>query len=313
MPLPGRFTPMSMQDTASGVALWRQVADGIERGIADGTLCRRRKAAGRDRNRRHLSRQPPHRAPGAGDAGRARPGARRTRQRHLCRGAAARLSACARARGSPKSSAPAAASRAAADRAKDEPATRELARQLGLKTGAPLIRIEALRFADRTPICVSTNWLAAERFADAGGIYERVRSMTKLLAHYGIRDYRRASTRVTAAIVDATDAARLDLALGRPMLVVDSTDVDADGKPLLTSRSRFAAERVEFVVENSAELRITRSARRPMIAKRSLPEIQSMAATATRIIRIRNATYRNHRSGSARRAAGRCRPRRRCR
>src|SRR6202049_146734 len=29
---------MSMQDTASGVALGRQVADGIERGIADGTF-----------------------------------------------------------------------------------------------------------------------------------------------------------------------------------------------------------------------------------------------------------------------------------
>ena len=56
--------------------------------------------------------------------------------------------------------------------------------------------------------------------------------MTKLLAHYGIRDYRRASTRITAGIVDATDAARLDLALGRPVLVVDSTDVDTDGKPL---------------------------------------------------------------------------------
>ena len=27
-----------MQDTASGVALWRQVADGIERGIADGSF-----------------------------------------------------------------------------------------------------------------------------------------------------------------------------------------------------------------------------------------------------------------------------------
>src|SRR5260370_6057692 len=27
---------MSMQDAATGVALWRQVADGIERGIADG-------------------------------------------------------------------------------------------------------------------------------------------------------------------------------------------------------------------------------------------------------------------------------------
>jgi GntR family phosphonate transport system transcriptional regulator len=72
-----------------------------------------------------------------------------------------------------------------------------------------------------------------------------------LLTHYGIRDYRRASTRVTAAIVDATDATRLDLALGRPILVVESTDVDTEGKPLLTTRARFAAERVEFLVENA--------------------------------------------------------------
>jgi GntR family phosphonate transport system transcriptional regulator len=135
--------------------------------------------------------------------------------------------------------------------ASEEPATRELARQLGLKTGTLLVRIEALRFADRTPICVGTTWLAAERFPEAERIYERVRSMTKFLAHYGIRDYRRASTRVTAAIVDATDASRLDLALGRPVLVVDSTDVDAEGKPLLTTHARFAAERVEFLVENS--------------------------------------------------------------
>jgi GntR family phosphonate transport system transcriptional regulator len=28
---------MSLQDAAAGVALWRQVADGIERGIASGT------------------------------------------------------------------------------------------------------------------------------------------------------------------------------------------------------------------------------------------------------------------------------------
>jgi GntR family phosphonate transport system transcriptional regulator len=33
--------------------------------------------------------------------------------------------------------------------------------------------------------------------------------------------------------------------------VVDSTDIDADGKPLLTTRARFAAERVEFVIDNA--------------------------------------------------------------
>src|SRR6266576_2159203 len=112
--------------------------------------------------------------------------------------------------------------------ATEEAATRELARELGLKTGALLVRIESVRLADRAPICVSTTWLSAERFPDAGKVFANLRSMTKLLAHYGIRDYRRASTRITAAIADATDAARLDLALGRPVLVVDSTDFGPD-------------------------------------------------------------------------------------
>ena len=120
-----------------------------------------------------------------------------------------------------------------------------------MKAGALLIRIESVRSADRTPLCVSTTWLSAERFPGAGQVFASVRSMTKLLAHYGVRDYRRASTKITAAIADATDAARLDLALGRPVLVVDSTDIDPSGKPLVTKRSRFAAERIEFLIENS--------------------------------------------------------------
>ena len=37
---------MSIQDTASGVALWRQVADGIERGIADGRFAAGEKLPG---------------------------------------------------------------------------------------------------------------------------------------------------------------------------------------------------------------------------------------------------------------------------
>jgi GntR family phosphonate transport system transcriptional regulator len=32
--------------------------------------------------------------------------------------------------------------------------------------------------------------------------------------------------------------------------VVDATDHDLDGKPLVTKHSRFAAERVEFLVES---------------------------------------------------------------
>lgn len=45
-------------------------------------------------------------------------------------------------------------------------------------------------------------------------------------------------------------ATRRHSATPEPVLVVDSLDTEPNGKPLLTSRSRFAAERVQFVIEN---------------------------------------------------------------
>jgi GntR family transcriptional regulator, phosphonate transport system regulatory protein len=242
---------MNMQDTASGVALWRQVADGIERNIADGTY-----ASG-------------EKLPGENEIAEAYRVNRHTVRRALAALAERGLVRAERGSGTyveaPKLAYPlrsrtrfseivGAGGREPGGQligSAIEPATRELAKHLGLKTGAPLLRLDVLRFADRTPICVATNWLPAARFADAAPLYEKMRSMTKLLAHYGIRDYRRQSTRVTAAIINAADAVQLDLTLGRPVLIVESTDVEADGTPLLTSRSRFAAERVEFVVENA--------------------------------------------------------------
>jgi GntR family phosphonate transport system transcriptional regulator len=72
--------------------------------------------------------------------------------------------------------------------------------------------------------------------------------MTATLAHYGISDYRRQSTHISAATADATDAERLRLPAGRAVLIVDSIDVTAGGVPILTTRARFAADRVELVV-----------------------------------------------------------------
>jgi GntR family phosphonate transport system transcriptional regulator len=241
---------MSIQDAASGVALWRRVADGIERDIADGRFAAGAKLPGETeiadiyRVNRHTVRR--------ALAALSERGLVRAERGSGTYVEAPRLAypLRSRTRFSEIVGAGGREPRGQMIAASDEPATRELARELGLKTGAPLVRIEGLRLADRTPICVSTSWLSSERFPDAGSVFASARSMTALLAHYGIRDYRRGSTRITAAIVDATDAARLDLALGRPVLVVDATDVDTSGKPLVTKRARFAAERVTFEVES---------------------------------------------------------------
>jgi len=241
---------MSMQDGASGVALWRQVADGIERGIADGRFAAGDKLPGEMeiaetyRVNRHTVRR--------ALAALAERGLVRAERGSGTYVEAQRLAypLRSRTRFSEIVGAGGHEPRGQFIESSEEAATRELARELGLKAGAPLIRIESVRLADRTPICISTTWLSAELFRDADKVFAASRSMTKLLAQYGIRDYRRATTRITAAIADATDATHLDLPLGRPVLVVDATDVDLSDRPLVTKRSRFAAERVEFLVEN---------------------------------------------------------------
>src|ERR1700752_1645635 len=242
---------MTMQGAASGVALWRQAADGIERGIADGTFASGERLPGEIeiaetyRVNRHTVRRALATLSGRGLVRAERASGTYVETPRLA------YPLRSRTRFSEIVGAGGREPRGQLIEANEELATGELARVLALKTGAPLVRIESVRLADRTPICVSTSWLSAEQFPDAGRVFANVRSMTKLLEHYGVGDYRRGSTRITAAIAEATDATRLDLALGRPVLVVDSTDVDLSGKPIVTKRSRFAAERIEFLIENS--------------------------------------------------------------
>jgi len=131
----------------------------------------------------------------------------------------------------------------------EEPASGAIAERLRIPAGAPVIRLEILRSADELPICAGTTWVSAKRLPGVAEIYRAHRGMTATLAHYGIHDYRRHSTRISATSADALDAHRLRTVPGRPLLMVDSVDVLPSGEPILMSRSRFAPDRVELVVE----------------------------------------------------------------
>ena len=130
-----------------------------------------------------------------------------------------------------------------------EEAEPDVARRLAVAPRTAVIRLDILRSVDRVPVSAATTWLPADRAPDAGRIYRDTRSLTRTLAQLGVDDFRRQSTRISAAIADAADAAWLRLAPGRPLIVVDSTDVTADGRPILTTRARLAADRIELVIE----------------------------------------------------------------
>ena len=236
---------------ASGVALWRQVADGIERGIADGRFAAGEKLPGEMeiaetyRVNRHTVRRALATLAERGLVRAERGSGTYVETRRLAYPlrSRTRFSEIVGAGGREPRGQLIDASEEAAD----------------ARTGARA-RTEDRRAADpdrsaaarRPHADLRQHHLALGRTLSRRRADLRQRALDDqaagALRHPGLSP--RFDPRSPPAIVDATDAARLDLALGRPVLVVDSTDVDTDGTPLVTKRSRFAAERVEFLVEN---------------------------------------------------------------
>lgn len=124
----------------------------------------------------------------------------------------------------------------------------EAAEALDLSPEDPVVLIESAHFADGVPISWSTAVFPLPRFSRVPEVYAATGSITAALAACGVPDYRRASTRIGAAVADATDAARLEIAEGRPVLVVESVNVDPEGVPIQWARSHFSADRVRITV-----------------------------------------------------------------
>jgi GntR family phosphonate transport system transcriptional regulator len=131
-----------------------------------------------------------------------------------------------------------------------EPAREPIASALQISVGDEVIRIEGLGKADQVPVSRATSWFDAARFPAIGEIYARTGSITEALAECGVADYRRASTAVEARHADEADTLELQLAAGAIVIATRALNTDLSGAPIQYSVTRFPADRVELVVEN---------------------------------------------------------------
>lgn len=127
-----------------------------------------------------------------------------------------------------------------------EPPSAAVAEALGLTKGAPTIRIETLGEADGRPVSRATSWFDAARFAGIETAMAETGSVTASLARFGIGDYLRQSTVLSARHADAADIADLALQPGAIVLVTVAVNVTPDGQPIQYAETRFPAERVEL-------------------------------------------------------------------
>ena len=129
------------------------------------------------------------------------------------------------------------------------PADAGWAEALGIAPSTPILELLTVHRADGAPISTARTCLPLPRFAGFDAAYAATGSITRAYAGFGVADYTRLSTRIGARPADAEEAARLDIAPGRTLIALSSVNVDAAGTRIQATRSLFAADRVELVVE----------------------------------------------------------------
>lgn len=130
------------------------------------------------------------------------------------------------------------------------PATTAVATALELDTGMEVVVLETAGEADGVRICLATAYFSATRFPELADQFRETGSVTRSLLAYGVEDYHRRSTQVSARLPSARDARLLRQSRTVPVLVSESINVDLQGRPVEFCETRFCAERVRFVIES---------------------------------------------------------------
>jgi GntR family phosphonate transport system transcriptional regulator len=130
----------------------------------------------------------------------------------------------------------------------ERPVHGKVAAALQLADGDYAAYIYLIGEADEIPIAIGETYLAAKRFPGFGEKYKETYSMTKALAHYGVSDYKREVTRCIARMPSPEDVRYLRQSESTPVLAVESIDVDSAGVPIVYHETRYAGERVQFVI-----------------------------------------------------------------
>jgi GntR family phosphonate transport system transcriptional regulator len=126
----------------------------------------------------------------------------------------------------------------------------DIAKQLKVSKQSNLLRMRMIGKTENRTLSTSDHYFEQKRFPDFPALLQQYHSISKVYAHYGIDDYVRAWSRITAVLPEAEVAFLLNQAKTRPILQVEALNVDLDKKPLQYSVSRFVGDGVQLMVSD---------------------------------------------------------------
>lgn len=126
-----------------------------------------------------------------------------------------------------------------------------VAARLGLRVGRDVVMIEMIGEADDTPICVSEQYFPADRFPGFDAAVAETRSVTAAMTRYGVVDYTRAWTRISAIAPSRTIAKKLQQPDNAPVLRAEALNLDMAGQAIEYAITYFAGQRSALMVDNA--------------------------------------------------------------
>jgi GntR family transcriptional regulator len=128
-------------------------------------------------------------------------------------------------------------------------ASREVARRLDLRVGESVHLIVRLRFVEREPILLSTTYVPYSLCPDLTSQDLSRHSLYRLLRERYSLAISRGERRLEAVAAGAREARLLDIALGSPLLLLESVAYLAQGRPLEYSVALQRGDRTSVEVE----------------------------------------------------------------
>lgn len=123
-----------------------------------------------------------------------------------------------------------------------------VAAHLLLEAGDPVCEILRLGRADDVPLSYTSFYYSARRFPAMLEKGRTIASQTALLAAFGVKEFRRLVTWITARPPSDEEARALSIPRSRWLLISRKVDVDAERTPVCYAEARFPADRMQYVI-----------------------------------------------------------------
>ncbi|MBK9441890.1 MAG: phosphonate metabolism transcriptional regulator PhnF [Comamonadaceae bacterium] len=137
--------------------------------------------------------------------------------------------------------------------AREMPAPERAAKELRLAKADPVLMVEMLDEANEQPIGLATAYFPAQRFAGLLEMLNEGTCITDILKHFGVQDYLRDRSHITTQMPSDETARLLRQPSTRPLLCVESVDVDMAGVPIKYGETFFCGDRVQLVIDQGEQ------------------------------------------------------------